>query len=164
MVKSGPVARRYHDLTVHSPDSVRASDHALGWDNKPFPFKVYTDIPGLHLPREIDVLATPTLAAIAGEGAPAPSTLTLAALTSLLYYVGGVTKRKTYPGGGEVLFRAAASTGALYQTEAYVVAGAVDDLPAGAYHFCPGDLTLRRLRTADPRGLLAQPPPDAMPP
>src|SRR6266478_3183357 len=147
MVNSGPVARRYHDLTVHSPDSVRAGGHTLDWDNKPFPFKVYTDIPGLHLPREIDVLAT----------------LTLAALTSLLYYVAGVTKRKTYPGGGEVLFRAAASTGALYQTEVYVVAGAVDDLPAGVYHFCPGDFTLRRLRTDDARGLLAEAAADAMP-
>src|SRR6266446_101171 len=152
MVKSGPVARRYHDLTMHSPDSVRASGHTLDWDNKPFPFKVYTDIPGLHLTREIDVLATPALAALA-----------LPALTSLLYYVGGVTKRKTYPGGGEVLFRAAASTGALYQTEVYVVAGAVDDLPAGVYHFCPGDFTLRRLRTDDARGLLAEAAADAMP-
>src|SRR6266850_1295508 len=163
MVNSGPVARRYHDLTVHSPDSVRAGEHTLDWDNKPFPFKVYTDIPGLHLPREIDVLATPALAAIAGEGAAAPSALTLAALTSLLYYVAGVTKRKTYPGGGEVLFRAAASTGALYQTEVYVVAGAVDDLPAGVYHFCPGDFTLRRLRTDDARGLLAEAAADVMP-
>src|SRR5882762_2867381 len=163
MVNPGPVARRYHDLTVHSPDSVRAGGHTLDWDNKPFPFKVYTDIPGLHLPREIDVLATPALAAIAGEGAPAPSALTLAALTSLLYYVAGVTKRKTYPGGGEVLFRAAASTGALYQTEVYVVAGAVDDLPAGVYHFCPGDFTLRRLRTDDARGLVAEAAADVMP-
>src|SRR5882672_9853728 len=163
MVNSGPVARRYHDLTVHSPDSVRAGGHTLDWDNKPFPFKVYTDIPGLHLPREIDVLATPALAAIAGEGAAAPSALTLAALTSLLYYVAGVTKRKTYPGGGEVLFRAAASTGALYQTEVYVVAGAVDDLPAGVYHFCPGDFTLRRLRTDDARGLVAEAAADVMP-
>src|SRR3989440_6350434 len=136
MVNSGPVARRYHDLTMHSPDSVRASGHTLDWDNKPFPFKVYTDIPGLHLTREIDVLATPALAAIAGEGTPTPSALALPALTSLLYYVGGVTKRKTYPGGGEVLFRAAASTGALYQTEVYVVAGGVDDLAARGDHLC----------------------------
>src|SRR5436309_888778 len=129
MVPTGPVARRYHDLTAHSPDSVRASGHELDWENKPFPFKVYTDIPGLHLPREIDVLATPALAAIGGEGAAPPAGLTLAALTSLLYYMAGVTKRKTYPGGGEVLFRAAASTGALYQTEVYVVAGTASAPP-----------------------------------
>src|ERR671914_198829 len=97
---NAPVARRYHDLTAHSPDSVRASGHTLDWDNKPFPFKVYTDIPGLHLPREVDVLATPTLAALAGQGPPPTSALTLGALTSLLHYTAGVTKRKTYAGGG----------------------------------------------------------------
>ena len=163
MVPTGPVARRYHDLTAHSPDSVRASGHALDWENKPFPFKVYTDIPGLHLPREIDVLATPALAAIGGEGAAPPAGLTLAALTSLLYYMAGVTKRKTYPGGGEVLFRAAASTGALYQTEVYVVAGTVEGLPPGVHHFCPGDFTLRRLRSEDARAALAEAAADATP-
>src|SRR5213596_694766 len=163
MVPTGPVARRYHDLTAHSPDSVRASGHELDWENKPFPFKVYTDIPGLHLPREIDVLATPALAAIGGEGAAPPAGLTLAALTSLLYYMAGVTKRKTYSGGGEVLFRAAASTGALYQTEVYVVAGTVEGLPPGVHHFCPGDFTLRRLRGEDARAALAEAAADATP-
>src|SRR5213592_3383145 len=163
MVPTGPVARRYHDLTAHSPDSVRARGHELDWENKPFPFKVYTDIPGLHLQREIDVLATPALAAIGGEGAAPPAGLTLAALTSLLYYMAGVTKRKTYPGGGEVLFRAAASTGALYQTEVYVVAGTVEGLPPGVHHFCPGDFTLRRLRSEDARAALAEAAADATP-
>src|SRR2546428_6869332 len=130
MVPTGPVARRYHALTAHAPDSVRASGHELDWENKPFPFKVYTDIPGLHLPREIDVLATPALAAIGGEGAAPPAGLTLAALTSLLYYMAGVTKRKTYPRGGAVLFRAPASTGALYQTQLYAVARAAARTPA----------------------------------
>src|SRR5262245_61681864 len=96
---TAPVARRYHDVTAHSPDSVRADTHTLDWDNKPFPFKVYTDIAGLPLPREVDVLATPTLAAVAGGGAPAPraltlGALTLGALTSVLYYTAGVTKQK----------------------------------------------------------------------
>jgi SagB-type dehydrogenase family enzyme len=149
------VARRFHDETAHSPYSVRTSGHTLDWDNKPFPFKVYTEAPALALPRDIDVVATPTLAALDAPAAAAPR-LTLAALTALLYYTAGVTKKKTYPGGGEVLFRAAASTGALYQTEVYVVAGEVDGLDAGLYHFCPGDFTLRRLRAGDVRGAVAE--------
>ena len=76
-------------------------------------------------------------------------------LTALLYFSAGVTKKKTYPGGGEVLFRAAASTGALYQTELYVAAGDVDGLAPGLYHFCPGDFTLRQLRSGDVRAALA---------
>ena len=109
------VARRFHDDTAHSPYSVRTSGHTLDWDIKPFPFKVYTDVPAIQLPREVDVVAMPTLAALERPAAPA-ARLTLSALIGLLYYTAGVTRKKTYPGGGEVLFRAAASTGALYQT------------------------------------------------
>jgi SagB-type dehydrogenase family enzyme len=149
------VARRFHDETTHTPYSVRTSGHTLDWDNKPFPFKVYVDAPAIPLPRDVDVVATPTLQALAAPAAPA-GRLTLGALTALLYYSAGVTKKKTYAGGGEVLFRAAASTGALYQTEVYVVAGDVEGLPPGLYHFCPGDFTLRRLREGDVRGALAE--------
>jgi SagB-type dehydrogenase family enzyme len=149
------VARRFHDTTAHSPYSVRTSGHTLDWDNKPFPFKIYTDAPAVALPRDVDVIATPTLQALASPAEPV-SGLALTTLTALLYYTAGVTKKKTYPGGGEVLFRAAASTGALYQTEVYVVAGEVDGLDAGLYHFCPGDFTLRRLRSGDVRGVMAE--------
>ena len=124
------MARRFHDETTHTPYSVRTSGHTLDWDNKPFPFKIYTDAPAVALPRDVDVLAVPTLRALASP-APGVDRLTLTALTALLYYTAGVTKKKTYPGGGEVLFRAAASTGALYQTEVYVAAGDVDGLEAG---------------------------------
>jgi SagB-type dehydrogenase family enzyme len=133
---------------------VRTSGHTLDWDNKPFPFKIYTDAPALALPRDVDVPATPALQALAAPAPPA-ARLTLGVLTTLLYYTAGITKKKTYPGGGEVLFRAAASTGALYQTEVYVVAGEVEGLDAGLYHFCPGDFTLRRLRAGDMRARLA---------
>jgi SagB-type dehydrogenase family enzyme len=158
---AGDNARRFHDTTAHSPESVRRSGHMLDWDIKPFLFKVYTDVPAVPLPREVDVLPMPALATIGGDGAPPPARVTLAALTSLLYYTAGVTKRKRYPGGAEVLFRAAASTGALYQTEVYVVAGDVDGLEPGVYHFSPGDFMLRRLRAGDVRGVLAAAAADA---
>jgi SagB-type dehydrogenase family enzyme len=147
-------AREYHDRTAHSPASVRTSGHTLEWDIKPFPFKVYSDLPGIPLPREIDPVAIDTLAALAAP-APAAIKIGLAELTAVLYYAAGVTKKKTYPGGGEVLFRAAASTGALFQTEVYVAAGEVAGLEAGLYHFCPGDFALRRLRAGDVRAALA---------
>jgi SagB-type dehydrogenase family enzyme len=152
---AGGNARRFHDVTTHTPDSVRRSGHVLDWDTKPFPFKVYTDAPSVELPREVDTLSIPALAAVSGVSTPAAARLALGALTSLLYYTAGVTKKRRYPGGPEVLFRAAASTGALYQTEVYVVAGDVDGLAPGVYHFSPGDFMLRRLRDGDVRGALA---------
>lgn len=147
-------AREYHDRTTHSPASVRTSGHTLEWDIKPFPFKVYTELEAIALPREIDALGVDTLAVLAAP-ARAVASLGLSQLTAVLYYAAGVTKKKTYPGGGEVLFRAAASTGALYQTEVYVAVGEVTGLEPGLYHFCPGDFALRRLRAGDVRAALA---------
>jgi SagB-type dehydrogenase family enzyme len=115
---------------------------------------VYTEAPAVALPRAFDPVTMPALAAVAGAPSVA-APLTLERLTALLYYAAGVTRKKVYPGGGEVLFRAAASTGALYQTEVYLAAGEVEGLDPGLYHFCPGDFVLRRLRGVDVRHALA---------
>lgn len=123
---------------------------------KPFPFKVYTELVPLPLPHEIEPIAADTLEAVATLATGRVEALTLAQLTALLYYAAGVTKKKTYPGGGEMLFRAAPSTGGLYQTEVYVAAGAVAGLEPGLYHFCPGDFALRRLRGGDVREAIAR--------
>ena len=123
-------ARRFHDRTTHTPASVHSGSHSLDWDIKPFPFKVYSDLPPIALPREWPGIVTgaPWSASIEGgltQARPgsAPPVLTLSGLAELLYYTAGVTKKKSYPGGGEMFFRAAASTGALYQTEVYAVVG-----------------------------------------
>jgi SagB-type dehydrogenase family enzyme len=161
---------------VHTPHSVRTSTHTLDWDVKPFPFKVYVDRPAVPLPRDLDPVATDTFAALdparrvsrsaaaspgrserRGEwGGMSGPPIALEALATVLYLAAGITRKKSYPGGGEVLFRAAASTGALYQTEVYLAAGEVDGLEPGLYHFGPGDFTLRRLRSGDVRGALAE--------
>lgn len=150
------VAREFHDRTTHTPESVRSNGHALDWDIKPFPFKVYTELPALALPRDFPPPAADALAALGAAGSASAPRLTLEGLAALLYFTAGVTKKKSYPGGGEILFRAAPSTGALYQTEVYVAAGAVDGLEPALYHFCPGDFMLRRLRAGDVRAALAQ--------
>ena len=147
-------ARRYHDATMHSPPSVRASGHRLDWDTKPEPFKIYPELPVVSLPRDFPVPARDALPALSAAPA-AVAAVDLERLASLLFFTAGVTRRKTYPGGGTMFFRAAPSTGALYQTEVYVVAADVAGLVPGVYHFSPGDFVLRRLRDGDFRGALA---------
>jgi SagB-type dehydrogenase family enzyme len=149
------VARAFHDRTAHSRASVRASGHTLDWDIKPFPFKVYPELPARLLPREFEPVAVDVFAALGAAPQLPAAPLDLARVAALLYLAAGVTKRKTYPGGGEVLFRAAPSTGALFQTELYLAAGEVAGLAPGLYHFCPGDFALRCLREGDVRGALA---------
>jgi SagB-type dehydrogenase family enzyme len=149
-------ARAYHAATRHSPESVRSGGHFLDWTIKPFPFKIYPDAPALALPRELPGPVLPALEALGrGAGAGGGGSLALDTLAQLLFFSAGLTKKKVYPGGQTVHFRAAASTGALYEVEVYVVAGAVTGLDPGVYHFGPGDFTLRRLRAGDWRAALA---------
>jgi SagB-type dehydrogenase family enzyme len=150
-------ARQYHDRTAHSPESVRRSGHTLEWDIKPLPFKIYPALAPLRLPTDLPALEADTFAALAPAAPIArPAALDLERLAALLYFSAGVTRVKSYPGGAQVHFRAAASTGALYQTEVYVVAGGITGLEPGVYHFNPGDFSLRRLRAGDLRGAVAQ--------
>ena len=128
----------------------------LDWETKPLPFKVYPGLEQIRLPTDLPALAVDTFAALAPADPSAPAApLDLERLAALLFFSAGVTRVKTYPGGAQIHFRAAASTGALYQTEAYVVAGAVEGLEPGVYHFSPGDFSLRRLRAGDFRGAVA---------
>jgi SagB-type dehydrogenase family enzyme len=145
----------YHNGTKHSFWSIRRNAHFLDWPNKPLPFKIYSTLSPIELPREAPPLEMPALKAISTTevDATAGAAPDLKALVQLLYYSAGITKIKQYP-GGEILFRAASCTGALYEIELYLVCGDLPGLSSGIYHFNPQDLSLRRLRAGDYRGEL----------
>src|SRR2546426_470149 len=141
----------YHDLTKHSPRSVRENAHFLDWNNQPLLFKIYPDLPPIPLPRDVPQTGVSALSAIATVALPAREAKPgLREIASLLHFSAGVTRRR-----GEILFRAAACTGALYEIELYLACGALPDLDAGLYHFNPGDFSLRRLREGDFRAVIA---------
>jgi SagB-type dehydrogenase family enzyme len=147
----------YHNGTKHSYESIHTEPHYLDWENQPLPFKVYKTLDPMPLPRDLLTSGVSALSAVSAFNPPSttPSVHSLALLASLLYFSAGITKRKQYP-GGEILFRAAACTGALYHIELYLVCGDLPELPAGVYHFGPGDFVLRCLRQGDYREALAQ--------
>ena len=151
------LARAYHDTTKHSFESVRAGAHFLDWTNQPLPFKIYDDPEQVPLPRDIPGSSIPSLSAIAATGDPVDGEVVpgLAALTTLLHYSAGITRKRDY-GGGEIYFRAAACTGALYHIDLYLVCGDLADLPAGVYHYGPHDSALTKLRSGDYRPLLVE--------
>ena len=158
MGNADPAAMRaYHERTKHSLQSVRASGHSLDWDIMPRPFKVYPHLEPMALPRDFTSSTRPALAAIADAGAAAGTgpALDCSALARLFYFSAGVLRRSTYP-GGEVFYRAAACTGALYHVDLYLVCGRLPDLDPGVYHFGPHDFALRRLRAGDHRDLVVQ--------
>ncbi len=148
---------KYHDGTKHSYWSIRNHPHFLDWANRPLPFKIYPAIEPLVLPKDFPQTGVAALSAISkaapltgGDAVPG-----LQDLARILYFSAGITKQRKYP-GGEIYFRAAACTGALYEIELYLVSGDLDGLDAGVYHFNPADVSLGLLRKGDFRGNLAQ--------
>lgn len=150
--------REYHDRTKHSVASLHANPHFLDWDNQPLPFKIYTDLAPIALPRDFAPSAVAALDAIAAPvtGVPNRTLPDLRGLARLLYLSAGIVRTKTYPGGQMMRFRAAACTGALYHIDLYLVCGDLPDCAAGVYHFSPHDFALRRLRGGDYRGALVE--------
>ncbi|WP_254766116.1 SagB/ThcOx family dehydrogenase [Salinilacihabitans rarus] len=152
-------AREYHERTKHSPESVRESGHRLDFDNKPRPYKVYEDRPRRSLARSIRPPQQPALSAVAeptADGRPGRRP-DVDALTTLCYDAVGITK-VIERAGRTLRFRAAATTGALYHVDLYVVCADLDGDPgldAGVYHFDPRTLSLDVLREGDHRGVLA---------
>jgi SagB-type dehydrogenase family enzyme len=140
----------YHDATKHSYQSIRAKPHYLDWDNQPLPFKIHSNLPAIPLPQNLTSSGIPAFSAISTIASPATSQvrLNLQTLAEILYFSAGITRRRNYA-GGEMLFRAAACTGALYHIDLYLICGDVDGLDAGVYHFSPQDFSLRQLRQGD---------------
>ena len=144
----------YHETTKHSWERIHANPHALEFANMPRPFKIYSDVARMPLPTDLTDSPTPALIAIAEAGARAggdriPSPNELARLLSAI----GITKRRRHP-GGEILFRGASCTGALYHIEVYVVCAELGELPAGVYQFQPADFSICPLRAGDHRQAL----------
>src|SRR5437763_2730653 len=152
-----PAAWKYHGGSKLSYWSIRNHPRSLDCANRPLPFKIYPKIEPLPLAREVPQTGVAVLSAISE---PMPSSRVdsvpgVQDLARLLYFSAGITKQRAYP-GGEIYFRAAACTGALYEIELYVVSSDLPGLDAGVYHFNAADVSLRLLRKGDFRGNLAQ--------
>jgi SagB-type dehydrogenase family enzyme len=147
-------AQKYHEATKHSYLSIRTNPHFMDWNNQPLPFKIYPTLEPLRLPNEVRQTGVAALSAIA-ESVPAQTNAApdLEAVAQLLYLSAGITRKRKYS-GGELYFRAAACTGALYEVELYLVCGELANLQAGVYHFAPAEFGLRKLRSGDYRGAL----------
>ena len=152
--RNSDVAQAYHNATKHSYASVRNNPHFLDFENQPLPFKIYPTLQPSSLPSEVRQTGVAALSAISEIVPPqtdvAPD---LEQIAQLLYLSAGITRHRKYP-GGEIYFRAAACTGALYEVELYLVCADLSNLEAGVYHFAAAEFGLRKLRAGDYRSVL----------
>ena len=122
---------------------------------KPPLYKAYPGLESIPLP-EADALEMPTLEAVSDSAASTAAPLDLPAISQLLHYSAGLIRKSASASAGEVHYRAAASAGALYPIDLYLVCGELEGLAAGVYHYSPADHSLTKLRTGDIRGNLAR--------
>ena len=149
-------AKEYHEESKHSEVSIQQSRHYLDWNNKPLPFKVYSNLPLISLPTDF---SQPTQGALFSIGKTQPTkgksvVFDIKNLAELLFFSAGITRvlKLDY---GTYYMRAASATGALYPIELYIICQDIPGLKAGVYHFCPGDFTLTELRSGDYRATLS---------
>ncbi len=148
---------QYHEGTKHPKGALLNPWHRFDPASQPLLYKQYLDVEAVPLPEIQAPAGLPALAVLAGAfGKPSEGAgLDINVLAGLLFYSAGITKRIRYP-WGEMAFRAAACTGALYHIELYVVCGDLPGLPAGVYHFDPIAMALDILRKGDYRAALVQ--------
>lgn len=145
----------YHNGTKHPDGYLMDPWHSYDPMNHPLLFKTYLGLEPIPIPLGPSPSGAPTLSAISRQASATDRVPGLNTLSSVLHFSAGITKRINYP-WGEMAFRAAACTGALYHIELYLVCGDLPGLEAGVYHFDPTVPALRRLRAGDYRRTLTE--------
>ena len=148
-------AWQYHDGTKHPNGMLLNRTHRYHPANRPTPYKTYKDVTQIKLPLDRQPSEVSTLDAISINIKNEHIIPDINALSKLLFFSGGITKTLRFPSLGEIEFRAASCTGALYHIEVYIICSDISGLEAGVYHYNPQNSSLAILRKGDYRKTLA---------
>ena len=146
----------YHNGTKHPDGHLMDRWHSYDPMDNPILFKIYSDLEPIPLRLNTSTMTMTALDAISNS-VESPSIVQIPSfqnISNILHFSAGITKRIEYP-WGEMAFRAAACTGALYHIELYLVCGDLPELEAGVYHFDAHASALKLLRKGDYRAVLA---------
>src|SRR6266576_3883873 len=128
----------YHELTKHSAESLRRTQHYLDWANMSNPFRHYEGVPVLDLPADppaphlsaLDVLGGKTGNTLARDGAEF--------LSQLMFYSASISASKRVPSSGAIYsLRVNPSSGNLHPTEFHFCTRGLVEWPDGLYHYRP---------------------------
>lgn len=147
----------YHNGTKHPNGPFLNRLHTYHPASRPIPYKRYKNAHEIKMAFDKEQGKVSALEAISNsrkndERFSPDSNL----LAKILFFSGGITKTIKFPLPlGDVEFRAASCTGALYHIEIYVVCTDIPGLVAGVYHYNPKSNSLTILRRGDYRRVLA---------
>ncbi|MGC1625899.1 MAG: SagB/ThcOx family dehydrogenase [Candidatus Acidiferrales bacterium] len=142
--------REYHELTKHSVESLRRTQHYLDWANMPNPFRHYEGVPVLDLPADppaprisaLEVLEGKTGNTLAPDGAEF--------LSQLMFYSAAISASKRVLSTGAIYaLRVNPSSGNLHPTEFHFCAQGLAGWPDGLYHYRPSSHTAEQRAIGD---------------
>src|SRR5258706_12073453 len=128
----------YHELTKHSAESLRRTQHYLDWANMPNPFRHYEGVPVVDLPAKppapqisaLEVLEGKTGNTLARDGAEF--------LSQLMFYSASISASKRVSSTGAIYsLRVNPSSGNLHPTEFHFCTRGLVDWSDGLYHYRP---------------------------
>lgn len=152
-------AWRYHNGTKHPYGALLNRSHSYNPASRPIPYKRYADAQKVVLALDKGPRQFSTIDAISEnfQASTSKNLPDISILSKILYFSGGITKTLNFgPSLGDVDFRAASCTGALYHIEIYLICSGVPGLAAGVYHYDPRQNTLDVLRRGDYRKVVAE--------
>jgi len=150
------VTWHYHNGTKHPNGMLLNRFHVYHPSHRPAPYKIYKNASQINLPLDKTPIGVSALDAISTENIDSHTIPDLDMLGKMLYFSSGITKKIKFQGLGEMDFRAASCTGALYHIEIYLVCSDVPGLGAGVYHFDPKHMKLDTIRLGDFRKFVSE--------
>ncbi len=145
----------YHNGTKHPNGMLLNRFHVYHPSHRPTPYKIYKNVSQVNLPFDKTPIGISALDAISAENTGNSTISDLGTLGRILYFSSGITKKIKFQGLGEMDFRAASCTGALYHIEIYIICSDIAGLDAGVYHFDPKHMKLNTIRLGDFRKFVA---------
>jgi len=128
----------YHEMTKHSAESLRQSQHYLDWANMPNPYRHYEGVPVLDLPADPPPPKISALEVLAGKMGNTLARNGAEFLSQLMFYSASISASKRVPSTGTIYsLRVNPSSGNLHPTEFHFCTRGLVDWPDGLYHYRP---------------------------
>jgi SagB-type dehydrogenase family enzyme len=128
----------YHELTKHSAESLRRTQHYLDWANMPNPFRHYEGVPVLDLPADPPAPQISALEVLKGKTGSTSARDGVEFLSQLMFYSASISATKRVPSTGAIYsLRVNPSSGNLHPTEFHFCTRGLAGWPDGLYHYRP---------------------------
>ncbi|MGB2664019.1 MAG: hypothetical protein WAK48_08460, partial [Candidatus Acidiferrum sp.] len=128
----------YHELTKHSAESLRQTQHYLDWANMPNPFRHYEGVPILDLPADPPAPQISALEVLEGKTGNTSALHGAEFLSQLMFYSAAISASKRVPSTGAIYsLRVNPSSGNLHPTEFHFCTLGLVGWRDGLYHYRP---------------------------